>query len=147
MKRNSEKGAAKFSSILIVALICYGAFAAIKIISANVMEGQIRNNIIDEIGLQRGPNFTAENARKIVREALKAQGVLENDTEYSEESTTESTSEANSDSATAEQIIYAEIDEKTSMVRFKATFNYTVNLIFFKQKKHYVVEGELLNYN
>ena len=152
MKLHMKAGKMRFSSILIVAILFYGGFVAVKIVSANIMQGQIKTNIIDRIGHLRGPDFTVEQGIKIVIDVLRENNVLEaeyDDTEDEEgEADTASYTDMGSGDEDEEfQRIDVKINSKENLVEFFVTYKYEINFIFFKQLKYYEVVGEVQNYN
>jgi hypothetical protein len=152
MRRLRESGKIKFSSVLIVAIIFYGGFCVVKIVSANIMSGQIKNDIIEQIGYLRGPSFTVEAGEKIIREILKKNNVLESDLdpEYDaerDEGGQADDTQTEAGSETRHQKINIRIDRKSAMVYFYADYHYEINFFFFKQLKYYEVKGEVQNWN
>lgn len=147
MKRNIQSGKAKFSSILIVAIIFYAGFYLFKLISANMTPGQVENEITNAIGVERGPSFTIAKGEKIVRDALERHGVLESINADDRDDVETVNPNVGREAVGEHQSIIVELDEKTTTVRFYADFHVTVDFFFFKQIKYYEVEGVVINYN
>ncbi|MCP5048783.1 MAG: hypothetical protein GY940_16550 [bacterium] len=147
LSSHHQSGKIRFSSILIVLAIIYGAFVAVKIIATNVMPGQIRVDITDRIGILRGPSFTVEDGIKIVKDVLRENGVLESEYDDADEGVAHDDTETSAGRQYLNQRIDVRLNEKTTMVEFSLTYEYETNFLFFKQKKTYEVKGEVQNYN
>jgi hypothetical protein len=149
MNRQYNSGKIKLSSLIIVLAVIYGGFVVFKIVTANIMKGQIRVEITDKIGIVRGPSFTVEEGINICKEVLENHGVLDRDFKDDEYGTYADHNDTEN-SASREynhQVIDVRIDDKTTMVHFYLTYEYENNFIFFKQKKKYEVQGEVQNFN
>ena len=141
----NQKGKANISSILIIVILFYGAFAAFKIISSRITKAQIKNEIIDKFGYIRGPDFTPERGEQVIQEIL-----IEHDL-YSEDVI----SEEGDDYDTGEDInveaygtrIAVEIRQKGSKIWFFVEYVDEINLLLFKTKARYSFEDEIFNYN
>jgi uncharacterized membrane protein len=152
MKYQMQSGKAKFSSLLILAIIFYAGYAVVKIVSSNIMNGQIKNSIIEQLGYARGQNFSIEDGEKIVRKVLKDNDVLESDYDNEETGNDNYISDTDNEEAVDEegeykgQVVLVELDKKNSLIKFFATYQYELNFIFFKKMKYYEVRGDLPSY-
>lgn len=144
-------GGIKFSTILMLVVVFYAGFVLVKVVSANIMRGQIRADIIDQMGYYRGPDFTIEAGEKVITEILKKHGVLdlEYDNEYYDDDYVYSEAEKKSDNPEDYKGhgINISLNDKKSMINFHLRYKYTNDFIFFKTVKVYDVEGELQNFN
>lgn len=147
----NPSGGMKFSTIIILVVLFYAGFFVVKIVSANIMRGQIKTDIIDQMGFLRGPDFTIEAGEKLIRDILKKHGVL--DLEYEDENYEDNYEygEQEKESDRPEDYkghgITVDLNDKKSQISFHLRYKYTNDFIFFKKTKVYDVEGEVQNYN
>lgn len=142
----NQKGKVNISSILIIAILVYGAFAAFKIISSRITKAQIKNEIIDKFGYIRGPDFTPEKGEEVIREILIEHNLYSEDVSGGEENEYESGDE----DVNVEYygtIIDVEIRQKGSKIWFAVEYIDEINLLLFKTKARYYFEDEMFNYN
>lgn len=124
----NQKGKISFAGIFIVFLVFYGAFAAIKIISANITEDQINKNIKDQIGLERGYKFTEERGREIILEVLTKSNDIVFDPK--EEGTIDFT-----------------IDDEKKLIIYYYEYELVTDFLFFKKRKKIGFEDDMRSYN
>lgn len=142
----NQKGKVNISSILIVALLVYGGFVAFKIIASGVTKSQIKNEIIEKFGFERGSEFTPERGREIIRKILMEHDLYNEDVIGKEEDESESGGKQ-INAAAYGTIIEVEIRQRGTRIRFSVDYTDEINLVFFKMKKQYYFEHEMLNYN
>ncbi len=144
----NQKGKVNMTSILIIAILVYGAFAAFKFISSRLTKTQIKNEIIDKFGFIRGPQFTPERGEQVIREILIEHNLYSEDVsggagnEYEDESGDE---DVNVESYGTR--IDVEARGKGSKIWFAVEYVDVINLLFFKTKATYYIEHEMFNYN
>lgn len=122
-----QKGKMSIIGIFIVFLILYGAFAAVKIVSAHITEDQIEKKIKDRIGRERGYNFTEEQGREIIFEILsKSKNVVFNQEE--------------------EGAIDLIIDREKGLIIYYYEYELVTDLIFFEKRKKISHETDMKNF-
>lgn len=81
-----HSGKITFGGFILLLLIVYGGFVAVKLIGAKYTQSQIKNEVYEEITLLRGGGFTSEKGEQAIVEILlkhksvvfdKGQGVVE----------------------------------------------------------------------
>lgn len=134
-------GKIRISTVLIILVVFYGGFVAVKIVSANLTKSQIKNEIIDKLGFVRGSDFTPELGEKIIREILEENDVMPPDNEivFEEDGETKA--------GLKRPEIFVEKEEKTAKILFFVEYEYEVNLLLFKYKKIYTIDDEMMAYN
>ncbi|MGD2092765.1 MAG: hypothetical protein PVH61_41755 [Candidatus Aminicenantes bacterium] len=142
----NQKGKVNISSILIIVILVYGAFAAFKIISSRITKSQIKNEIIDKFGFIRGPQFTPEKGEQVIREILIQHDLYSEDVSYAEEDEYETAAEDVNVEYYGTRIA-VEIRQKGSKIWFSVEYVDEINLLLFKTKSRYLIEYEMLNYN
>ena len=152
MRQQTQAGKITFTTILFLIVIFYGGFAAVKVISANLTKSQIKNEIIDKLGFARGDDFTPEQGEKIVRDILKAHGVIRPGDKYNfeyedENGETASTGEEEGREGLKPPEIFVELNKKAAKIKFFVEYEYEVNLLLFKYRKIYTIDDEMRNYN
>jgi hypothetical protein len=145
-KMRNQKGKVNISSILIIVILVYGAFAAFKIISSRITKSQIKNEIIDKFGFIRGPQFTPEKGEQVIREILIQHDLYSEDVSYAEEDEYETAAEDVNVEYYGTRIA-VEIRQKGSKIWFSVEYVDEINLLLFKTKSRYLIEYEMLNYN
>lgn len=147
----NPRGGMKFSTILIIVILFYAGLVTVKIVSANIMKGQIKTDIIEQMGYYRGPDFTTESGEKLIRDVLKKHGVLDLDYEDENYEDNYQYSEEELRSKNPEDYkghgITVNLNDKKSMIKFHLRYKHVNDFIFFKQPKVYDVEGEVQNMN
>jgi hypothetical protein len=145
-KMRNQKGKVNISSILIIVILVYGAFAAFKIISSRITKSQIKNEIIDKFGFIRGPQFTPEKGEQVIREILIQHDLYSEDVSDAEEDEYETAAEDVNVEYYGTRIA-VEIRQKGSKIWFSVEYVDEINLLLFKTKSRYFIEYEMLNYN
>jgi hypothetical protein len=151
-KMRNQKGKVNITSILIVAVLVYGAFVAFKIISSRVTKSQIKNEIIEKFGFIRGTEFTPEKGEEVIREILIAHNLYTEDVIREEEDENE---DENADEFGNKEInveaygtkISVDVRQNGSKIWFSVEYVDEINLLLFKTKARYQFEDEMLNYN
>ena len=121
-----EQGKLNFTGLLMLAIVFYGGYAAVKYISTNLMVSQIENEIVDDFGLKRGSDFTEEQAIQSIREILSRKDVI-----------------FNPDDPDAVDV---QIIPKQGKIIYYYKFEVEVDYLFFKKKKVVEVENEMRSY-
>jgi hypothetical protein len=155
----NQKGKISFTTIIMLLIVVYGGFLAFKFIAARADSTSIKAEIVNRIGLLRGPDFTLEDGVRVIREVLVAHKVLtsgervkiegEEDTGGTGESSGEGSGES---SGTNSQLpprvaISVKFIENKTKVRFLVTYDVELDLILFKSKQDYSIEDEVTNFN
>jgi len=146
----NQKGKVNITSILIVAVLVYGAFVAFKIISSRITKSQIKNEIIEKFGYIRGTEFTPEKGEEVIREILIAHDLYTEDVIGEEEDENENEDEFGDKEINVEAYgtrISVKIQQKGSKIWFSVEYVDEINLLLFKTKARYKFEDEMLNYN
>ena len=123
MKQN---GKITFTGFIFLLLILYGGFAAVKLISASLMETQIENEVKDTLGFIRGAALTEEKAYKAIKDILQ-----KNDVIFDEKK---------------KGAIEVRIDRRAGKLIYNFKYDVEVNLIFFKQRRTVEVKHEMRTY-
>jgi hypothetical protein len=121
-----EQGKLNFTGLLMLAIVIYGGFAAVKYISTNLMVSQIENEIVDDFGLKRGADFTEEEAMQAIRDILSRKDII-----------------FNPDDPTAVDV---QIDRTKGKIFYYYKFEVETDYLFFKTKKVVEVENEMGSY-
>ncbi len=116
-----ESGGLRLSSILIVAVIIYGAFVAVKFISVSMMETQLNKEIEDSFGMHRGSDFTEEKAYEVIEDILISKDVI-----YDEDD--------------PEAI---NVDISKSTIEWSYKYKVIIDCIFFKKEKEVYYENSM----
>ncbi|MCX6583853.1 MAG: hypothetical protein NT166_27065 [Candidatus Aminicenantes bacterium] len=122
-----QQGRVNFTGLIMILLVVYGGYAAVKLISASLSETQIRKEVIDTLGTMRGADFSAEEGTKAVREILMKNGIVFDE---------ESGNEAN-----------VRLDRQHGNLTFSYKYNVEVDLLFFKKKKTVNLTEEMKSYD
>jgi hypothetical protein len=142
----NQKGKTNISSILIIAVLVYGAFAAFKIISSGITKSQIKNEIIEKFGYIRGTEFTPERGEEVIREILIEHDLYTEDVIGEEEDENEFGDKEINVEAYGTKIA-VEIRQKGSKIWFSVEYVEEISLLLFNIKKRYYFEDEMFNYN
>jgi hypothetical protein len=149
----NQTGKATITTILIIVIICYGAFVAYKFISAKLTRTQIKNEVINKFGILRGPDFSEEQGQKFVRDILIANGILSNDpTVKSEDEESgeyyDDVEEVRTTDVRGKKVIYSvRLNENRSKITFYIQYEYLVDLLIFEVTQVHDIKEEMLNYN
>jgi hypothetical protein len=145
-KMRNQKGKVNISSILITAVLVYGGFVAYKIIASGVTKSQVKNEIIEKFGFDRGTEFTPQRGREIIQEILIKHDLYSEGVVGEEENESESSGKQINVEAYG-TIIEVEIRQRGTRIWYSVDYTDEINLLFFKMKKRYSFEHEMLNYN
>lgn len=121
-----EQGKLNFTGLLMMAIVFYGGFAAVKFISVSLMVSQIENEIVDRFGEFRGSDFTEEQAMQKIRDILAGKAVI-----------------FNPDDPAAVDV---QIDPKQGKIFYYYKFEVETDYLFFKNKKVVEVDKEMRSY-
>jgi hypothetical protein len=143
-KMRNQKGKVNISSILIIAVLIYGAFAAFKVISSRVTKTQIKSEIIEKFGFIRGTDFTPALGEEIIRKILIAHNLYSEDVGQGEENEYESGDENVNVKSLATKIA---VNIQGAKIRFSVEYTDEINFILFKTKARYLIDEEMLSYN
>jgi anionic cell wall polymer biosynthesis LytR-Cps2A-Psr (LCP) family protein len=110
-----QQGKFSIGAILLLLILVYGGFLAVKFTSAGFTASQIENEIKESLFLRQGSDFTPEKGKKAIRDILDKKGVY-----YDEEN---------------EDIIVVTIDSRTYRITYYVEYEIDINLIFFKKTK------------
>lgn len=121
----NQKGKLTFFSLILLIILIYGGFVAIKILGANFQESQIKKEVYDTIGIMRGSDFTTEMGEEAIKKILgKNDNVIfdEND----------------------EGSIEINLDKRELFYYFR--FEIEIDLLLFKQIKEVEIEDSMERY-
>jgi anionic cell wall polymer biosynthesis LytR-Cps2A-Psr (LCP) family protein len=110
-----QQGKFSIGAILLLLILVYGGFLAVKFTSAGFTASQIENEIKESLFLRQGSDFTPEKGKKAIRDILDKKGVY-----YDEDN---------------EDIIVVTIDSRTYRITYYVEYEIDINLIFFKKTK------------
>ena len=65
-----QEGKITLIGFIIIILIVYGGFVAVKLISTNLTESQIENKVKDTFGMMRGSGFDEAKGQDAIRSIL-----------------------------------------------------------------------------
>lgn len=146
----NQNGKVTITTILIIVVLFYAAFAAYKIISSKLTTNQIRSDIIDKFGFVRGTDFTVQKGEEIIREIMISHDLYKDpltaESESGDEAGDEDGTAESTDINTGTQILVT-VDQGGTRLYFKVDYTDVVDLILFKLRPHYTVEGDMVNYN
>lgn len=121
-----QDGKLTITGILMILIVFYGGYVAVKIISADVMETQIAKEVKEKISILRGADFTEGDAMAAIIEIVKSHDVIFNDKEKG-----------------AVSVI---IDRNRGRITYQLTYDVESNLIFTSRRKTYTIKDELASY-
>jgi hypothetical protein len=143
-KMRNQKGKVNISSILIITVLIYGAFAGFKVISSRVTKTQIKSEIIEKFGFIRGTDFTSGLGEEIIRKILIEHNLYSEDVGEGEENEYESGDENVNAASYGTKIV---VNVQGAKITFSVEYTDVIDFIFFKSKARYLIEEEMLNYN
>jgi hypothetical protein len=148
-----QKGKMSFSTIFVILVLFYGIFVAYKFILVRLDNTQLKTQIVDRIGISRGPDFTLEGGEKIIRDILLEKQIITPDeriTVEGDDSSSEGSS-GSSEGGTADEptkvAISIKFVDNKSKIKFFVKYEVVLDLIFFKNKQVNTVEDEVINVN
>jgi hypothetical protein len=122
-----QQGKMNITGLLLLVVIFYGGFVAIKLISASVTETQIEKEVVETLALYRGADFTEEEAMKKIREVIRKHDVIFEEKE--------------------ENAVDVQIDMKSGKIFYYYKYGMVVDLIFWTKEKAVVVDKEIRSYD
>ncbi len=150
MTQHRQSGKINIVGLLMIVVVFYIGFVVVKIISANMTKSQIKTSIINDIGQIRGPELTVEACENVIWNVLISNGISEYGDEVPD---ADGKTTVDKSTATSGVPVYpgpqmdVTINKKDSTVHFRVTYRHINNLLLFKQKKIFEVEGDVQNYN
>lgn len=120
-----QQGKINFTGLIMILIIVYGGYAAVKLIVSNAMETQIRKEVIDTLGTLRGADFSETDAASAIRDILLDHNV-------------------NFDEDTA---VNVSLNKTKGTITFNYVYDEEINFIFFKKKKIVNVKEGLKSYD
>jgi hypothetical protein len=152
MKRQSGK--ITLGTIVILALLVYGGFVAFKFITVRVGKTEIKNDIINRLGMVRGQDFTEDKGVELIEEVLVQHGFLNVD-EKLEDAYQESEDDHRENPpqraaykrSDGSVYIEVELNPGRTQIKFLVRYKVLVDLIVFKSTQSYEIKEEVLNYN
>ena len=125
--RKNNQGKLTITGIIVILLILYGAFAAVKIVSAKLSEGEIQKKVKDRLGRERGFTLTEVHAEDIIFEVLsKQRDIIFGDKE--------------------EDTISVTIDTEKKTLSYYFEYSIQTDLIFTKQIKRVRVNESMASF-
>lgn len=121
-----QEGKLNITGLLMIAVIFYGAYAVIKMVSTSLMISQIENEVIDTFGTMRGYDFSNEKANKAVRDIL-----MKNDIIFDEKDA---------------GAVDVEVNPQKGKIFYYYRFEVETDYLFFKKRKVVEVENEMQSY-
>ncbi len=152
MKRD---GKMNFTGILIILIICYGAFVAYKFIMVRVEKAEIKTDVVNQLGTMRGQDFTIDAGVEAIYKILKEQGIANEterirvETDGDDGPTTSFLNDNDDDASKAPPriIISLRYAESKSKLIISIKYDTVVDLIFFKTKQDVDIEEDVLTYS
>jgi len=121
----NQNGKLTFFSLILLIILIYGGFVAIKLLGANFQKSQIKKEVYDTIGIMRGSDFTPELGVEAIKKVLQ-----KNDNVIFDK---------NEDEA-------IEIILEKNVLRYYFRFQIEINLLFFKQIKQVEIDDSMERY-
>lgn len=122
-----QQGKINFTGLIMLFIIVYGGYAAVKLIVSNAMETQIRKEVIDTLGTMRGADFSESDGIAAIKDIMQNHSVI-----FDEE-------KANAVNVT--------LNKNKGTITFYYTYDEEINFIFFKKKKTVKVKEGLKSYD
>jgi hypothetical protein len=117
-------GKITFSVFIFLLVIFYGAFVAVKLISAKIAESQISSDVVDKFGIIRGSSLKEDFAEEAIRKILRKYNV--------------DFDEGEKDSVS--------VQIRGTKIHYFFRYKIVTNLIFLKKTKVVEVKEEMLNH-
>lgn len=127
MKNKKTSGKLTITGFLMVAVVVYGSFIAVKFISAGVSETQIGKEVEEAISAIRGPEMTDERASEEARNVLLKKDVIFNPDD-------------------PESVIIT-INRREGKIQIQLKYDILVDCFLFKYTKKVNYSAEMLSYN
>lgn len=122
-----QTGRINFTGLIMLFIIFYGGYVAIRFIAAGTTNTQIRKEVIDTLGTMRGADFSEEEGIKAVRGVL-----LDHDVIFDEND---------------EDAVSVKLDRDKGRISFFYKYDVELNLLFFKKKRTVEVKEGLKSYD
>ena len=119
----NQNGKITLIGIIMMLVIVYGVFAAIKLLSAGFMESQIENEIKQALYIRQGSDFTTTIGEEAILKILE-----KNDVFFDEQD---------------EGAVVVTIDSKNFEVKYYVEFEIDIDLLFFKKTKEVTIDEVL----
>ena len=116
----NQKGKFSIGAILLLLIVVYGGFVAIKFMSAGFTATQIENDVKEMLYQLQGSDFTPEKGEDAIRTILDRAGVI-----YDSEN---------------EEIISVTVNRSNFRVTYYVEYEIDINLIFFKHTKYVTID-------
>jgi hypothetical protein len=120
-----QRGKVTFFSLILIIMLIYGIFVAIKLLGANFQESQIKKEVYDTIGVMRGSDFTTDMGAEAIRKILR-----KNDNIIFDEN--------------EEDAIEINLDK--SVIAYYFRFQIEIDLLLFKQLRLVEIEDTMERY-
>lgn len=112
----NQKGKITITSLIILLMIVYGVFVAVKLVSASIQDTQIAKEVKDKVGyLRNSSNVSADKIQEEIIEILLKKDII-----------------FNKDDNAA---VSVEIDRATLRIHYYYKYGIETDLIFFKKKR------------
>ena len=121
-----QQGKMNITGLLLLVIIFYGGYVAVKLISASMTETQIEKEVVEELALYRSSDLTDEEAMKHIRNVIGKHDVIFDDEKGS---------------------VDVQIDRKAGKIFYYYKYGMEVNLIFWTKEKTVEVEDEIRSYD
>lgn len=116
----NQRGKISIGGIVLLLIIVYGAFAAVKFLSAGFTTSQIENEIKEALNVRQGGDFTPTVGENAIKDVLDKKGVF-----YEEE---------NPDA------IVVTVEPRTFRVTYYVEYEMEIDLLFFKKTKYVTID-------
>ena len=123
-----QEGSINFTGLIMLFIIFYGGFAAIKFIAAGATDTQIKKEVIDTLGTMRGADFSENEGVKAVRDVL-----LEHDSIIFDEYD--------------DNAVSVKLDRNKGRITFFYKYDVELNLLFFKKRRTVDVKEVVKSYD
>lgn len=121
-----QEGKFNLAGLLILAILFYGGYALIKMISTSLMQSQIENEVVDTFGVIRGSDLTERDAVKAIRDIL-----LRNDVIFDERD---------------EGAVDVEIHTQKGKIYYYFKYEVETDYLFFKKRQVVEVDEEMQSF-
>lgn len=115
-----------FTGLLILVIIFYGGYVAVKLISASMTETQIEKEVVERLAMYRSTDLTDEDAMKHIREVIGKHDVIFDDEQGG---------------------VDVQIDRKGGKIFYYYKYGMEVDLIFWTKEKTVEVDSEIRSYD
>lgn len=126
-RMRKQQGKINFTGFIMILIVIYGGYAAVKLISASLTDTQIRKEIIDTLGTMRGADFSVAEGTEVVRKIILRSGVI-----FDEENGGEA---------------FVKLDQQHGILTYHYKYDVEVDLLFFKKRKTVNITEEMKSYD